>query len=145
VFTLDPADTTVCTIDGTNTLTMIGTGSCKFTASADADGTYTAATPVTKSITISQRSQTIAWTNPPTTLSVSGGPITLTGLNGASASSGLPITYSTASMATVCTVTAGGTITPVGAGSCVVKASQGGNAQYKAATAVSKTITITTP
>jgi hypothetical protein len=130
-------DPSICTVSG-NVVTLVGAGSCVVAANAASDGSYAAATQVSKTITIKGAAQTISWTPASTSVSVAGGPVTLN----ATASSGLPITYTTTAAATVCTIS-GSTLTPVGPGSCSVKASQAGNAQFAAATAVTKTFTIT--
>ena len=58
----------------------------------------------------------------------------------ATASSGLPVTL-TVSPTTVCTVS-GLVVTGIAKGTCTVTANQAGNVNWKAATAVSKKITV---
>jgi hypothetical protein len=60
---------------------------------------------------------------------------------GATASSGLAVTYESSNLA-VATVS-GNTVTILGAGSTVITASQAGDANYNAATAVTQTLTVT--
>jgi mono/diheme cytochrome c family protein len=62
---------------------------------------------------------------------------------GATASSGLTVSFATTSTG-VCSVS-GTTVSFAAAGSCVVTASQAGNASFKAATSVSRTFTVTAP
>ena len=64
-------------------------------------------------------------------------PFTVSG----TASSGLPVSFSSLT-APVCTVS-GNTVTIVAAGTCTVQASQAGNANFKAATNVNRSFTVT--
>ena len=125
----------VCTVSG-DAITFISAGLCKITASQGGNGNYAAATPVSRSFTITAGVNTItfpaladtAFTSTPPSL-------------GASASSGLAVSY-TSTTSAVCTVS-GGAITFVSAGLCTITASQGGNTNYVAATPVSQSFTIT--
>ncbi len=69
--------------------------------------------------------------------SVGNAPFTLT----ATATSGLPVSYVSSNPA-VATIS-GTTVTLVGAGTAVITASQGGDANYNAATSVPQTLTVT--
>ena len=132
----------VCTSGGTNgaTITLLTIGSCSVVASQPATSVYSAATPVTRTFTVSQATQTITFgALPPRSLGQS--PFTVS----ATASSGLTVTFTTSS-GSVCTAggTNGATITLLKAGTCRVVASQAGNATYKAAPNVTQSFTVTT-
>jgi alpha-tubulin suppressor-like RCC1 family protein len=60
----------------------------------------------------------------------------------ATTSSGLPVTYASTT-ATVCTVTSGSFITMVSVGTCSITASQPGNANFLAATSVTRSFSVT--
>ena len=59
----------------------------------------------------------------------------------ATASSGLPVSYAVGPN-TVCTLGSGTTVNIIGAGTCAITASQAGDANYNAATAVTQNVTI---
>lgn len=116
-----------CTGGATNT-------SCTVQFNQAGNTNYAAATQVTETVTATRAMQTITFPIPGTkTYGVA--PITLT----AKASSGLAVSYSvTSGPAAV----SGSVLTITGAGSVTVQASQAGNANFAAATAVSVTFTV---
>ncbi|MBS0633489.1 MAG: hypothetical protein JSS11_16385 [Verrucomicrobia bacterium] len=117
-----------------STLTITGTGSVSVKASQGGNSNYNAASDVTQTFTVNQASQTISFTNPGTKTYGDAA----FGLS-ASATSGGAITFSvTSGPATV----SGSTLTITGAGSVTVKASQGGNSNYSAASDVTQTFTV---
>ncbi len=127
----------VCTVTGnpTSTLTAVATGLCSVTASQSGGTNYAAAPTVTQSVTVKGKPQTITFgALPSITLPASSFGLTAT------ASSGLTVTFSSNSPAT-CTVT-GTILTPVAAGTCVVVASQPGDANFAAASPVTQIFTI---
>lgn len=132
----------VCTSGGTNgaTITLLAVGSCSVVASQPATSVYSAATPVTRTFTVSQATQTITF-GPLPTRHILQSPVTVS----ASASSGLTVTFTTTSTS-VCTAggTNGATITLLKAGTCKVVASQTGNATYRAAQNVTQSFAVTT-
>jgi hypothetical protein len=96
--------------------------------------TYTTATD-SVTLTVNKVAQTITFTAPATPVTYGVTPITLI----AKAGSNLPVTFTvTSGPATV----NGNTLTITGVGSVAVAANQSGNNDYSAATAVSKTITV---
>jgi hypothetical protein len=122
------------TVSG-STLTYTGAGTVMVTASQSGNTSYGAATPVVRTIVVNQASQTITFPQPTTPITYTpGGTVTLT----ATANSGLAVAYSVTGPATV----SGSTLTITGAGNVMVTASQGGNANYTAATPVSQTIIV---
>ncbi len=133
VVTLTATTPLVCTLNG-NSLTTIAAGACSVTASQAGNGPYKAASPVTRGFTVGQVSQTITFSAIGTQ---SVGTILSPNL---SASSGLAVTLTSATPA-VCSAN-GTTISTLAAGTCTITASQAGNAQYRAATAVNQSFAV---
>ncbi len=127
----------VCTLSG-STVTLLSAGACLITATQPGDATFAAATPVTRSFTITPASQTIVFTQPANAV-LGSGAVTLT----ATASSGLSVTFAS-TLPTVCTVS-NSTVTQVSVGSCAITASQPGNAGYAAATSVTQAFFVLAP
>jgi hypothetical protein len=124
-----------CSVSG-NDLTTTAIGTCTVTASQAGDESYYPATSVTRNITISKRSQTIAFNPLPNR--IIGDPAF--GLV-ATASSGLPVSFSAVG---VCSVTSG--IVQMNAvGDCTITASQMGDAEYNPAASVARTFEVRTP
>jgi uncharacterized protein (TIGR03437 family) len=124
----------VCTVSG-SLVTLVGVGACSITASQAGNADYSAATPVMRSFTVSQGSQTITFTGPGN--QSYGASVMLSG----SVNSGLPLSYASTTPS-VCTVS-GNTVTAAGTGTCSITASQTGSADYTAATPVSQSFTVT--
>jgi sugar lactone lactonase YvrE len=117
-----------------NTVTLTGAGTVTIQASQAGNATYAAATPVSQSFTVSQESQTITFPAIPNH-TVTDAPFALN----ATASSGLAVSYAVVSgPATI----SGSTVTLTGAGTVVIKASQSGNTNFAAATAVNQSFTV---
>jgi hypothetical protein len=121
-----------CSVSST-TVHIIGAGSCTITASQPGDDNYNPAADVNRSFSIAKASQTI----------------TFGALSGktygdpdfalvATASSGLDVSFSATG---ACSVSAT-TLHIIGAGSCSVRASQPGDANYSAATDVTRSFSI---
>jgi hypothetical protein len=124
------------------TLTIAGVGTVIIDA-AQAGNTTTAPATASITITVTQASQTIAFTNPTAseTVTVGVAPIVLA----ATATSGLPVTFAIDSKSTAGAATLGSdgkTLTIVAAGTVIIDATQAGNANYAAATPASITITV---
>jgi len=126
------AATGTCSIAG-STVTVLGADFCIITASQGGNETYLAAPDVTQTFTIEHGSQTITFESP-ADRTFGDPPFTLW----ATASSGLPVTFAAAGSCAL----AGNVVTMVAGGSCTVTASQGGNAAYAAAPAVTRTVSI---
>jgi len=125
---------TVCTVS-VSTVTIAGAGTCSITASQAGNTSFGAATPVVQSFTVAKAAQTITFAGPPSA-AVGAGPLTLS----ATASSNLAVAFAS-STSSVCTVS-DTTLTIVAAGNCTVTASQAGDTNYLAATAVPRTFTV---
>jgi hypothetical protein len=121
-----------------NTLGVVtmtsGTTACLVSASAAADANYTTGSVGPTSVAATLASQTITFNNPGA--QTVGTPLQLT----ASASSGLAVSFNSQTTS-VCTVS-GTTATFIAAGTCTIQASQGGNANYQAATPVSQSFQV---
>ena len=122
-----------CQVTG-NSVHLTGAGDCTIRASQTGDGNYHAATPVDQSFAIGKAAQTITFgalgakTFGDADFSVT-----------ATASSGLAVTFSVVSGP--CVVT-GSSVHITAAGSCTIRASQAGNDDYHAATAVDQSFAI---
>jgi hypothetical protein len=128
------SDTSVCTVSG-STVTIVGAGSCDITASQAGNSTTLAATDVVRTLTVNKKAQTI--TLPDFTAGVYGG---ANKASGATTTSGLTITLTSADTA-ICAVS-GLNVIQVTPGTCSITASQAGDANYLAATSVTKAFTI---
>ncbi len=125
----------VCTVAG-STVTIVATGTCSITATQAGNATYSAATPVTQSFTVTgQNPQTIAfgWLG---SVKVGVAPLTVH----ATASSGLAVSFASTTVS-VCTVL-GSTVTIVSEGTCAITASQAGNAVYASANSVTQSFPV---
>ncbi len=132
--------TGVCTISGT-TATLLAAGTCTIVASQSGNNFYGAATPVTRSFTVTAagapKSQTITFNPIPS--QVVGGALTVS----ATASSGLAVTFSIVQNGN-CSIS-GSAVTFLNVGNCGVIANQAGNSAYAAAPAVGQIIVVNNP
>jgi sugar lactone lactonase YvrE len=124
----------VCTVSG-STVTIVGAGTCSITANQPGNATYSAAPAVSRSFTVSQAAQTISF-GTLSNVNLGVAPFSIA----ATATSGLAVTFASATTG-VCTV-AGSVVTIIVTGSCSIIASQGGNANYTAATPVTQTFLV---
>lgn len=132
--TFTGSNNAVATISGTN-VHITGAGSAVITASQPGDQNYLAAPQIQQTLVISRAAQTITFPELPavTFLDPDINP-------GASSSSGLPVAY-TSSNTSVAVIT-GGLIQITGAGTAVITASQAGDTDYEAASAVTRTLVV---
>jgi len=128
------SDTTIIKVSGVNLL-IRGVGTATITANQAGNVDYQAASPVSRTVVINPAAQTITFT---TLAAKTYGAVNyaLT----ATASSKLAVSYASSNTA-VATIVSGG-IHIVGAGTTVITASQAGNTDYTAATAVPETLTV---
>jgi hypothetical protein len=129
--------TSVCTVSSsasTFITTFATTGMCTIQASQAGNTAFAAATPVSRSFTVTAEPQTITF-NAPGTQTV-GTPLTLS----ATASSGLAVSFASQTTS-VCTVS-GTKATFAAAGTCTIQATQAGNGTWAAATPVSRSFTV---
>jgi len=132
---LTSSTSSVCTLSGM-AVTLVSLGACTVKATQPGNANYAAATPVSQSFTVTQASQTIAF-SPIPNQPFGSAPVALT----ATASSGLAVVFASSSPL-VCSVS-GTNATLIGAGVCAIQATQPGNATYAPATAVSQSFTVT--
>ena len=132
--TYTSSNTAVATISG-SAVTILGAGTSIITANQAGNGSFNPASPVQQTLTVSKANQTITFN----TLSAKTFGDAAFALNGSSSAS-LTITY-TSSNTSVATVS-GNTVTIVGAGSTTITATQGGNANFNAASSVGRTLTV---
>ena len=125
--------TSVCTVSG-STVTFVTTGTCGIVANQTGNSDYSAAPQVGHAFTVAKGAQTITFARPGT--QTYGTPLTLA----AEASSGLTVSF-VSTTTSVCTVS-GSTVTFVTTGTCGIVASQAGNSDYAAATAVGHAFTV---
>ncbi len=133
--TFSTASAGICSVSGTN-VTMLAPGNCVIDANAATDANYLAAPVVTRTLVITQATQTITFNAQVSPRGFSSTPLAIS--PAASTTSGLAITYTGAG---ACTVT-GATFTPTALGLCTITANQAGNANYSAAAPVSQGVTI---
>ncbi|MDE2386611.1 MAG: InlB B-repeat-containing protein [Actinomycetales bacterium] len=132
------SDTTVATVATGNTLNLLKAGSTTITATfSPSSSNYTGGTTTTMVLTVNQAANTITWTQTLGNVAFGSTTIALT----ATASNGGSIAYSTNNNA-ICSVS-GSTLTITGAGSCTVTANQAGDVSFAAATAATKTFSVT--
>jgi hypothetical protein len=137
-FSYTSSSLSVATISG-STVTITGGGSATITALFTPSSTtnYETAT-ITATLTVTTATQTITFASLANkTLGMSVDPLSAT------ASSGLTVSFSS-STTSICTTSGsnGTTLTLLTAGTCTITASQGGNANYAAASTVSRSFTI---
>jgi len=125
----------ICTVSGT-TVTLVSTGSCSITASQAGGANYLAAPTVSQAFYVTSSSQTLTF-GPLSNVTYGTVPFGIA----ATVSSGLPVSLNFSTPA-VCTVSSAA-VTIRGAGTCFITASQPGNANFSAASAVTQSFTVT--
>ena len=117
-----------------SSLSILGAGVVTVTATQAGNATFSAATPVSQTITVNPASQTINFPALPNPVNFGVAPITLQ----ATATSGLPVSYSVTGPASV----SSSTLTILGGGTVTVTASQSGNANFAAAPPLTQTTVV---
>ena len=134
------SDSTVAEVSG-NTLTLKKGGSITITSTQGGNGIYLAAPDITQSLTViddTQQAQTITWSQSLGSRAFGVADLNMT----ASSNANLPITY-ISSDSSIASIVNGNFLKVVGAGNATITATQAGNGQYQAASAVVKTVTVT--
>ena len=129
--------TSVCKVSG-GTVSFVGVGTCTLTASATATTDYSMVTGSPQGFAVGQASQTITFTPPATPVTYGVSPIALS----ATATSGLTVAFAIDASSTATGTISGSTLTVKGAGTLVIDAIQTGNADYKAAQQVQRSIAV---
>jgi Bacterial Ig-like domain (group 3) len=125
-----------CSNSGATYTMTSGTGTCSVIANQAGNSNYSAATQVTESVGATPASQTITFTTNPPASAAYNSQFTVA----ATASSGLAVAYTSSGSCS----NSGATYTMTsGTGTCSVIANQAGNANYAAATPVTKSVTAT--
>jgi len=124
----------VCSVDGT-TVTGLASGDCAIQANQIGNEDWRAAAQVERTVDVGQTDQTISFTAPAEYSQYAG---TLA-LN-ATSTSGLTVTFSSTTPS-VCTVS-GSTANLNAIGTCIIVASQAGNANFRAAPTVTQSIAL---
>ena len=138
-YTIDSASTSVCSINA-GLVSFLTVGTCKVNASQLTDSNWLAVALVQQTITVAKGEQSLAFTSTaPTAAVVDGDGYTPTATGGSSTSSVI-ISIDTSSTA-YCTIT-GGVVYFHAQGDCMVKASQAGDTNFNAATAVTQTLSV---
>jgi sugar lactone lactonase YvrE len=127
--------TSVCTVSS-GTVTLLSVGKCTIEATQAGNASYAAATAVDRSFQVTPASQTITFGTLANQV-YGTAPFTVS----ATASSGLAVSFSPLTVS-VCSVSSG-TVTLVSVGKCTIEATEGGNANYSAATAVDQSFQVT--
>jgi hypothetical protein len=122
---------TVCSVSG-STVTFVGVGTCTVTASVASSANYHGGS-TTQRFAVYKAAQTITFTSVPPVNAAVGQQYTVSATGGGS---GLPVTFATFS-SSVCSVS-GESVTLLKVGTCVIGASETGNADYMAASASQK-------
>lgn len=132
--TYESANTNIATVDG-NEVTIVGVGEVNITAFQAGDEEYKAATPVSQLLVVNKADQTITF-EAIAAKTFGDEPFTVT----ASTTSGLDVTFESddTDIATV----SGNEITILAAGEVNITASQAGDEEYNAATAVSQLLVV---
>ena len=120
------------------TVSFTATGPCMIFANSLTDADYLAAYEESQVITVGSLNQTITF---PAITDRAYGSASFSVDDSVSASSGLTVAFSSDDTS-VCTVSASGVITPLAVGTCLVRATQAGNAQYGAASPVLRIFTV---
>jgi ELWxxDGT repeat protein len=132
--TFTSSDPAVATING-RTVTIVGAGTTKITASQAGDNNYEAAISIEQPFTVNKKSQTITFEAISDKILLDD-PFALV----ATSSAGLPVTF-TSSNTQVATIT-GNTVTITGHGETVIKASNDGNAEYNEAASIMRSLVV---
>lgn len=125
----------VCTTSGT-TITPVSQGVCSIRATQAGNGTYSAASPITHTFSLTRATQTVTFA-PVSTQSVETASLLLAP---STTASGLTPVLSSSTLA-VCTVS-GFTVTLLDTGLCTLTAEQSGDSAYLPATSVTRSFTI---
>ena len=136
-FSATASSVSVCSVS-VNTVTIVGAGACSITAIQPGNANYLAATPVTQTFTVNPAVQSIVFTALPD-VALPAASVALA----ATASSGLPVNF-TSNSAGICAVS-GSTVTLLAVGSCLITATQTGNANYAPAAPVTQLFRISAP
>jgi hypothetical protein len=136
-FTIDATAASFCSISG-STVSFIGAGTCVIDANQAGNANYNAAPQVQQSFAVAKGDQTITFTSTAPAAKVGGPKYNVT----ATASSGLTVTITIdAASASVCSIS-GSMVMFNGVGTCIIDASQAGDANWNPAPQVQQSIAV---
>ena len=127
----------VCTTNGSSTISILTAGSCTISGNQSGDSNWSAAPQVTQNISIEKAGQTISFGPLPSPTYAPNGSFTVSAI----ANSGLTVTFSSLTP-DVCTTSGNSTIAMQSAGNCNIAANQSGNRDWNAAQQVTQSIAI---
>jgi autotransporter-associated beta strand protein len=130
-----PDSTNIASVSG-NVVTLLGAGTVTVVASQSGNTNYAPATPVSTRFAVAKGNQSISF-GLLSGVQVGSTPFRLP----ATASSGLPLTY-TVSSNNIVSVDASGWVTALNPGTVTITASQSGNANWNAASSVSRSLVV---
>jgi N-acetylneuraminic acid mutarotase len=125
----------ICTISGTTVTVVGGESDCTIQATQAGNSIYSAAPAVTRSSDVMRETQSITFSTL-ASQTYGAAPFTVS----ATATSGLAVSFKSTTN-TVCTVS-GSTVTLVAHGTCSIEATQAGNTDFTAATAVTRSFVV---
>ena len=129
------SDNSVATITGSNTVSIVGVGSTTITATQSGNETYAPAVAVSKTLTVNQASQKIAFVQPSAHTFTTNGSFTL-----AATAPGGTVSFSSGN-SNILSIT-DSTATINGAGTTTITANQAGNSNYLAASPLTRNVTV---
>jgi serine/threonine protein kinase len=109
------------------TIHYVGVGSCEIDATQAGNSRYNPAPPKTMSWAIGKASQTIGFTNSPSSPTYGGG------YTATASAAGGAVTFSADASSVACSVSSTGAVSFTAAGTCIIDANQPGNVDYNAA------------
>lgn len=138
-FMIAPTSSAICAIDGSDLVTFTATGACVILANQSGDANRSAAPQARQTVMVGAINQSIAFPQPEDR-GYGSASVSMT----ASASSGLDVTYALGAGTTngACSVSILGAVSIQDLGVCEVVASQVGNAQFAAASDVTRAFTV---
>ncbi len=143
---IDPSSTAGCTIAAATVSYGAGIGTCTIDATQAGDANYFAAAELQQSFTVGQGPQSISFSSTTPTSPTYSGSNDHTYLVSATASSGLPVRLSIDPSSTSgCTISASTVSYGRRRGTCLIDATQAGDANYLAAAEVQQAFTIVGP
>lgn len=137
--TFSSATPAICSVAGSS-VSLLSVGTCTITAKQVGNASFVAAADVNQSFTISQATQTIAFTSTPPSQAAIGGPTyTATSTGGAS---GNAVTFTIDAASNGACTLVGSVVSFIKPGTCIVNANQAGNANYAAAVQVQQSMMV---
>jgi len=135
---IDASAASVCSISGAD-VSFTAAGTCVIDANQAGDAEWNAAPLAQQSFAVGRASQTIAFTSTAPATAIAGGPAYTVA---ATATSGLPVAFTIDAAASGVCAVSGNSVSFLGAGTCVIDATQPGDANWQAAPQVQQGFTV---